>query len=101
MGCNRVMAESDSSLVIEAVNNAENYYESNVATIMECYQLPKEFGMINFGLCKREANEVADCLAKSCYSSRSPSLWDNTALDFISSLIVRFGCLLINKIIFS
>ena len=45
--------------------------------------------MVKFCWCKKEANEVANCLAEECYTSKSSCFWDNSAPDFISSLIVN------------
>ena len=39
--------------------------------------------------CPREANCVADCIAKSSLASRSSEFWEGTILDFISHHVVN------------
>lgn len=55
--------ESDRVPVIEATKLL--YYGADAATIAECAQLATGFGKVCFGYCSRDANAVADCLAKS------------------------------------
>ena len=64
MGCSRIEAESDCELVIDAVKDTYRFNGSQAATIIECIQLSCDFGQVKFYLRNREANSVADALAK-------------------------------------
>ncbi|KAI5002304.1 hypothetical protein ZWY2020_026954 [Hordeum vulgare] len=89
IGCSKLEAEADCQLVIEAVKDPVGFLGAQYATIFECGQIASEFGQIQFGLCKREANQVVDALAKEAYKTRSSSTWDNDPPSFITSLIVK------------
>ena len=67
----------------------DDYLEADVAVILECKQMAMDFTKISYKHCFREANQVADSLAKSSFDSRSSGLWDNSIPDFISHLLVN------------
>ena len=69
LGCGRVIVESDCLTVVEAINDQGNYLGSEAAVYTECVQLARDFGRIQFQFCNREANKVADCLAKVALES--------------------------------
>ena len=79
IGWNKVYIKSDSILAVKAVTRAHDYMGPDVAVIAECIQLAS----IDYGYCCREANVVADSLAKLYFVSSSSELWDSTILDFI------------------
>ena len=81
--------ESDSSFAIESVQSSDDYLGPNAAVLAECKQLSLDVSKIPFNHCYREANQVADMLAKHSYNSRSPSVWDDVMPDFISHLLVN------------
>ena len=83
IGWNKVYIESDSILAVEAVTRAHDYMGPDVAVIAECIQLTLNFASIDYGYCCREANVVADSLAKLSFVSCSSELWDSNILDFI------------------
>ncbi|KAE8774698.1 hypothetical protein D1007_52939 [Hordeum vulgare] len=64
IGCSKLEAESDCEMVIEAVKDPVGFLGAQSATIAECVQIANEFCQIQFGLCNRGANLVADALAK-------------------------------------
>jgi len=86
--CNRVIIESDSALAIEVVNNHDNYFGQDAATVLECKMLASDYASASFDNCFREANSIADSLAKFSFISTSSSVWDSTPPDLISHLIV-------------
>ena len=55
---------------------------------MKCHNLANDFGTVSYDDCFREANEIADYLAKLCFSSQASSLWDSTPPDSIFHLLV-------------
>ena len=64
VGCLRIDAESDCELVIDAVKDTYRFNGSQATTIIECPQLSCDFGQVKCSLRNREANSVADALAK-------------------------------------
>lgn len=88
MGCSKVAAESDCLPIIEVILDTRNCLGPDVAIYAECVQLAKNFGKMSFHFCKREANGVADYLAKTTFSSRSSTVWDTNTPNFISSFLM-------------
>nr|XP_020176446.1 uncharacterized protein LOC109762044 [Aegilops tauschii subsp. strangulata] len=88
IGCNKVQVESDSSFVVESVQN-QDYTGSNTATILECRELALDFANAEYSHCFREANEAAHILASHSFSNRSSSFWEANIPDFISQAIVN------------
>ena len=89
MGCMRAEVESDCTFVMESVHLMDNYQGPDVAVVAECKQLFVEFAKITFKHCFREANQVADELAKQSFRSNSSSSWDAIIPDFISHHLVN------------
>lgn len=79
IGCNSLIIESDSSSAVEAVNQQETY-EPDVAVITECNQMRADFASTVCDHCFREANEVADALAKHSFNSRCSEFWEGSIL---------------------
>ena len=55
----------------------------------ECKALVASLTKVDVIHCFREANSVADSLAKYSLSNRSSEVWDSSIPDFISHLIVH------------
>jgi ribonuclease HI len=89
IGCNKVIIESDSSFVAEAVQQPDTYVGSDVAMVLECKQLAMDFASVSYTQCPREANEVAHSLAKNSFSEKSSLFWESVIPDFISHSIVN------------
>lgn len=96
LGCDKIIVESICLQMIEALQSAKAFLGPLVAVIAECHQLLKHFGRMTVKHCNREANQVADCLAKSSFEKGS-SVWDDPS-DFISSMIVNDAPYLMNKV---
>ena len=88
IGCSKLVTESDSSFVVDAMKGENDYAGPSVLVMMESKQLMKEFGQVNFSHCFREANEVANTIAKYAFSSSTSCVWDAIP-DFISSSLVN------------
>ena len=89
LGCSKVVVESDCLAVVEAANDLPNYFGANVAIFAECYQMSREFGKLSYQHCSREANKIADSLAKFGTSGEVHRFWEDDPPDFISSMIVN------------
>ena len=73
IGCSKLIIESDSSFAVDAMKA----------------EMMKEFGQVDFLHCFREANEVANTIAKYAFSSSTSYVWDAIP-DFISSSLVKY-----------
>ncbi|KAM3332208.1 hypothetical protein ACQJBY_027798 [Aegilops geniculata] len=88
VGCNSLILESDSTNAVDIINQ-EDYLGQEVSIYMECQQLGSDFAKVNVIHCFREANCVADSIAKNALSTRSSMIWDEVVPDFISLQIVN------------
>lgn len=86
IGCNRLMVES---VVVEAAKLPDAYMGVDASVVAECKQMVLDFTSVNFVHCCREANEVADILAKHSISSSWSSFWDSPIPDFILPTIIN------------
>jgi ribonuclease HI len=66
-GCNRIVAESDSLETIEACKGDHVWHNDSSAIFADCIDKMAEIGSVSFSHCMREANSVADRLAKECF----------------------------------
>ena len=89
VGCTKIVIESDSLNALEAASNPEAYMGGDAAVIIEATILAMEFSSVSFVHCRREANLVADSLAKHCFSTRVSEVWDSFSPDFILSKIIN------------
>ena len=89
IGCNNIETEPDCSFAVDSLNQVDDYLGPEVAIITKCKQLMMDFASISFRHCYREANQVADELAKNSFTTRSSSSWDDEIPDFISHLLVN------------
>ena len=67
MGCNNIIAESDSIETIEACTGEEQWWNGSAAVFADCMDLAALIETISFKHCPREANEVAHELARSFF----------------------------------
>ena len=88
LGCTKLVIESDSTMALEAVSDPNAYMGPAVPIIAECSLTTMQFAHISFVHCSREANSVADALAKHCISFKKSEVWENIP-DFILHLFVN------------
>ncbi|XBJ18906.1 hypothetical protein VPH35_009968 [Triticum aestivum] len=88
IGCNSLILESDSSNAVDIINQ-EDYLGQEVSIYMECRHLGSDFAKVEVIHCFREANSVADSIAKNALSTRSSMVSDEGVPDFISLQIVN------------
>ena len=66
LGCINIVAESDSTDVIEACTGANSWWGEASATFADCIDLASLIRTVSFRYCPREANEVAHELGPFC-----------------------------------
>lgn len=71
VGCNRLLVNSGNIAVIQLMNEGRRTHSAAAAVIASCTQLVKEFAIVTFSHCPREANDVADSLARHSNSLNS------------------------------
>ena len=89
IGCNSLILESDNLNAVQAFDQQEIYNGNDAAVVMDGKQICTDFASVSYLHCFREANEVADLLAKHSSLSRSSHLWEDFTPDFISQAIVN------------
>jgi hypothetical protein len=82
IGCNRLIAESDSTDTIEACNGESRWNQSS-AIYAECVYLIVSIGSVSFKICAREANQVAHNIARYCFSNNFFCNWIDEPTSFI------------------
>jgi hypothetical protein len=68
--CNRIVAESDSTKVVEACNDIEAWWSEPSAIYADCVDMTTIIGEVVFWHGSREVNKVAHELANDCYSRK-------------------------------
>jgi ribonuclease HI len=89
LGCNRVIAESDSTEVVEACKGETTWWNELSAIFADCTDLVASVGCVSFGHIMREANEVAHELAKYSHSNRISCSWSGDPPNFILDRLVN------------
>lgn len=82
LGCSKVSIQSDSIIVVEALNNNEGYSLVAAPILDDCRILLKEFGKVYINFCNRESNCVAHELA-SFGRCNPPTVWSDTPPSFL------------------
>ena len=81
-GCTKLILKSDCTTALEAISDPNAYMRTDVPIVVECSLMAMEFKSISFTHCSREANMVADGLAKHSFSHSKTETWD-VVPDFI------------------
>jgi ribonuclease HI len=84
MGCNKILAEFDSTEVIEACADDHEWNNESATIYADCVDLVTSIGTVSFMHCLREANMVAHFLAKECFSSGVDCNWVDEPLVLFS-----------------
>jgi ribonuclease HI len=77
MGCNRIVVNSDSMTIMDALNGNAQFLGPAAAILNECVKLAREFVVVTFHHCPRESNEAADVLARQASRSNLGSWLDD------------------------
>ena len=83
LGCMKLIIESDSLTALEAISDPNAYMGVDVPIIAECSLMSMDYTSISFDYCTREANLIADGLAKHCFSISKSEEWETLVPDFI------------------
>jgi ribonuclease HI len=83
IGCNRLVAESDSMETIEACSGGQRWWNESSAIFADCVDRVASIGEVSFKFCPREANQVAHELARHSFSSKSSCTWDDDPPRFL------------------
>jgi hypothetical protein len=67
LGCHNIVAESDSSDIIEACLGSENWWTDSTPIYADCVDLVASIGEVTFNHCRRDANKAAHEVAKECF----------------------------------
>jgi hypothetical protein len=89
MGCNNLLAESDSTDIIEACSGEEAWWSESSAIFADCIDQVASIGTVSFAHCPREANKVAPGLAQECFSSKVSCNWVDEPPQFILDAILN------------
>ena len=83
LGCNNIVAESDSRDVTEACTGVNSWWGEASAAFADCIDLASLIGTVSFRYCPMEANEVAHELARSCFTEKISCNWVDEPPSFI------------------
>ena len=83
LGCTNLIIESDCMNALEAISDPDAYMGVDAPVVAECSLLAMEFARISYEFCSREANMLADGLAKHCLSNGTSEVWETFVPDFI------------------
>jgi hypothetical protein len=89
VGCNNIQADSDSMDVIEACSGEEAWWNESAATYADCMDMVATIGSVSFSHCPREANVVADELARYSFLNKLSCNWVDDPPSFILNSIVN------------
>jgi hypothetical protein len=88
MGCNSIVAESDSLVRVEACTIKEMWWTTPAAIFTDCIDISATIGSVRFCHCPREANQVAHEIAKFSSVNNLSCNWVYEPPSFILDRIV-------------
>jgi ribonuclease HI len=83
LGCNRIIAESDSVETIEACSGDLRWWNESSAIFADCVDKAASIGSVTYKFCPREANQVAHTLARHSFSNKMNCNWDDDPPSFL------------------
>jgi ribonuclease HI len=94
MGCNALIAESDSVEVIEACTGEAMWWSDSAAIYADILDATTTIDKVIFKHCSREANKVAHDLAKYSFSSKLSCKWVDEPPGFLLNNLVNDATIL-------
>jgi ribonuclease HI len=82
VGCNRIVAESDSSEVVQACKGEEVWLNDSSAIYADCINLVAT-GTVSFNHIVKEANKVAHELPRVCFLNKGSCNWVDEPLVYL------------------
>jgi ribonuclease HI len=89
IGCSRLMIQSDCLEVVETMKQDGITATTSAPVYDECNQLSQDFVFIAIEHCNREANRVADVIARVAITSKSSCIWVDEPPSFILEALVN------------
>jgi ribonuclease HI len=89
LGCNRLIAESDSAETIEACSGESRWWNESAAIYADCIDISTMIGNVKFKSCPREANQVAHQIAKFSFLNNQTCNWVDEPPSFILDRLVN------------
>jgi ribonuclease HI len=88
LGCPRIEAESDSLETVEGCTGGDTWWSESSAVCADCLDMTAGFDDVKFKYCSREANKVADEIARFCFQSGNSCNWVDEPPSFILQTII-------------
>jgi ribonuclease HI len=88
IGCSRIEVESDSLETIEGCTGGDTWWSESFAIFADCLDVTTGFDDVKFKHCPREANSVADEIARFCFESGNSCNWVNEPPRFILQTLI-------------
>jgi ribonuclease HI len=89
VGCNDVIAESDSVEVIDSCSGKEIWWNESVAVFADIVDISSSLDKVIFKHCARNANKVAHELAKFSFDNEQTCNWANDPPSFLLSCLIN------------
>jgi ribonuclease HI len=89
ISCNNIIIESDSIETIEACTGEEIWWNESAAVFADCVDLASEFDMLEFKYFPREANQVANEIAKISFLNKNSCIWVDEHPSFPLSTLIN------------
>jgi hypothetical protein len=83
LGCNSIIAESNSIETIDACKGGEIWWTQSAAIYANCMDQVASIGNVSFVHCPREANKTAHKLARQCFIDKNSCNWDDEPPSFL------------------
>jgi ribonuclease HI len=75
LGCNNVIAESDSTDVIQACTGADSWWSESSAIFADCVDMVVSIGRVTFSHISRDANQVAHSIVRESFLHNLSCTW--------------------------
>jgi ribonuclease HI len=89
IGCDRIMAESDSIETIDACTGDSRWWNASSAVYADCIDLASSIGSVSFKSCPREANQVAHEIARFSFLNNQTCNWVDEPPSFILDRLIN------------
>jgi ribonuclease HI len=82
LGCNSIVAQGDSLETINACSGEDTWWMESVAIYADYVDASTIIGNVTYQFCPREANKIADDIARFCFQNKITCTWDDDPLAF-------------------
>jgi ribonuclease HI len=88
LGCNSIIAESDSIVTIDACKVGETWWTESAVIFADCLDHVASIGNVSFVHCPRDANKTAHELARKCFIDKNSCNWDDEPPSFLLDTLI-------------